>query len=918
MGRSLPRARLPAATAAAALLLALLACSCVHCQEEPAAVPAAAAPDAAATEAAVPDAAVPDAAVQMVSQAGCECLSTWYDAAGIERQGCANPDMDPMGDWCQVNPNTCLGYYGVYTSANGSDVFYDYCSAVREKTVGGCLCAPDWSMGPGATVGKPHYRDRCARPEAPDGEQQQQQQQQQQHGSSMEAAVVWLWCPRSQLQQCQLKQQQQQAKRKCRVDFATCPENSTVGEFDFCEDTPAAAAAAAAAGESERSVSTTFHNCDCKAGWIYTYVDGSKANFSACANPDGDPMGPWCAVDPATCDRFAGEIDGQERNETLGYDYCNNKFRHPEPNSCAAVLQEFDQCGGKSKCSDFGCEDEPWPGACCPQGTRCYRQDSFYYQCLSPYNVQRLKEQQAAAAAAGIAFAGLKPDTTAPLQQLPDQAGLLSQDLLPEEQQQAVVEEEQEDILTQEDPASLLPSPAQDASQSLNSAETQTQTQTQVADSANSLIPSPGQAGSGDSWRNSDGLTAPITLSPARQPTKVYTKLKIDMDYDKLVSSPENTARFKSDVVTWLKSSVGNTQNVQDAGVMAIVRGSVVALAYVEFKPDTPAQEIELATSHLRTNADRLYGASSLPSAWGGLVSYLVSPNAAALDGAAMEMVPQQRGKTGKLGSGAIAGIAVALVCAVALSAYVVKRTLGAKRRREAGEDASGNLEHSSKHFHQDMEIDGPVDGNSTYSSNGPADGSTYSSNESYAASPTKSNKSNKSNMSQGASPTRSAGFGRVGAWSDRSNSKSAEEVAYLDEEAEPVGLVVPASGASNLSTVAVHGSASAGSPQALAARAATPDAAFLPDECEHTFDEEELDLAKNPVGRLRAMYGQGQGRNSGTGTPGGNRNNGDSYTGSAASFHSLSSRPASGAGAATGAVLKQRRISSTSRSSDS
>jgi hypothetical protein len=36
-----------------------------------------------------------------------------------------------QGDWCQVNPNTCLGYYGVYTSANGSDVFYDYCGPVR-------------------------------------------------------------------------------------------------------------------------------------------------------------------------------------------------------------------------------------------------------------------------------------------------------------------------------------------------------------------------------------------------------------------------------------------------------------------------------------------------------------------------------------------------------------------------------------------------------------------------------------------------------------------------------------------------------------------------------------------------------------------------------------------------------------------
>jgi hypothetical protein len=79
------------------------------------------------------------------------------------------------------------------------------------------------------------------------------------------------------------------AKRKCRVDFATCPENSTVGEFDYCEDTPEAAAAAAAATE-ERGVTTTFHNCNCKAGWIYTYADGTKANFSACANPDGDPM----------------------------------------------------------------------------------------------------------------------------------------------------------------------------------------------------------------------------------------------------------------------------------------------------------------------------------------------------------------------------------------------------------------------------------------------------------------------------------------------------------------------------------------------------------------------------------------------------------------------------------------------------
>jgi high-affinity Fe2+/Pb2+ permease len=46
--------------------------------------------------------------------------------------------------------------------------------------------------------------------------------------------------------------------------------------------------------------------------------------------------------------------------------------------------------------------------------------------------------------------------------------------------------------------------------------------------------------------------------------------------------------------------------------------------------------------------------------------------------------------------AGAIAGIAVALVCAVALSAYVVRRTLGAKRRREMGMDVSAKLDYSA------------------------------------------------------------------------------------------------------------------------------------------------------------------------------------------------------------------------------
>jgi hypothetical protein len=46
-------------------------------------------------------------------------------------------------------------------------------------------------------------------------------------------------------------------------------------------------------------------------------------------------QGPWCAVDPATCDRFAGEIDGQERNEVRAAAQCSkileNKAGYPNP-----------------------------------------------------------------------------------------------------------------------------------------------------------------------------------------------------------------------------------------------------------------------------------------------------------------------------------------------------------------------------------------------------------------------------------------------------------------------------------------------------------------------------------------------------------------------------------------------------------
>jgi hypothetical protein len=60
-------------------------------------------------------------------------------------------------------------------------------------------------------------------------------------------------------------------------------------------------------------------------------------------------------------------------------------------------LGEYDQCGGKSKCTDYGCKDAAWPSTCCPIGTVCEKQDQFYWQCLDPI----LKQAQAAAADKG-------------------------------------------------------------------------------------------------------------------------------------------------------------------------------------------------------------------------------------------------------------------------------------------------------------------------------------------------------------------------------------------------------------------------------------------------------------------------------------------------------------------------------------
>ncbi|WIA30082.1 hypothetical protein OEZ86_000177 [Tetradesmus obliquus] len=99
--------------------------------------------------------------VSLTTQAGCTCSPlnwTYYPAVvqDADQQfssllGCANPDEDPLGAWCPVDPRSCPSYYGAKQPAVGdvppsllNRVYFDYCQPVRNKTEAGCLCMGNW------------------------------------------------------------------------------------------------------------------------------------------------------------------------------------------------------------------------------------------------------------------------------------------------------------------------------------------------------------------------------------------------------------------------------------------------------------------------------------------------------------------------------------------------------------------------------------------------------------------------------------------------------------------------------------------------------------------------------------------------------------------------------------------------------
>jgi len=50
--------------------------------------------------------------------------------------------------------------------------------------------------------------------------------------------------------------------------------------------------------------------------------------------------------------------------QVVNYDYCFSAAPSSlrNPSTCESIVGEFQQCGGKSNCTEYGCADVAWPG----------------------------------------------------------------------------------------------------------------------------------------------------------------------------------------------------------------------------------------------------------------------------------------------------------------------------------------------------------------------------------------------------------------------------------------------------------------------------------------------------------------------------------------------------------------------------
>lgn len=231
--------------------------------------------------------------------------------------------------------------------------------------------------------------------------------------------------------------------------------------------------------------------------------------------------------------------------QTIAYDYCDVHYRQAPADICGVLLDHFSQCGGKSNCTDFGCVDAPWSGACCARGLTCVRQHAFYHQCASPQDLLLPGEAAYAASLAasdGVVVGG---------------SGGRAVDFIPSAA------------------GSLTSTSSGGASGDGISILTGSSLASDILSNSGSSLLDPSAAGQPSldpslaQWGGQDPAGMPA-LTPAflpKQPgKKIYTKLKIDTDYDVLAVSPLKMAHFKTDLVQWLKSVAASPEYIYGAG----------------------------------------------------------------------------------------------------------------------------------------------------------------------------------------------------------------------------------------------------------------------------------------------------------------------------------------------------------------
>eukprot|EP01024_Parvocaulis_polyphysoides_P030449 TRINITY_DN2767_c0_g2_i1.p1 TRINITY_DN2767_c0_g2~~TRINITY_DN2767_c0_g2_i1.p1 ORF type:complete len:337 (+),score=22.36 TRINITY_DN2767_c0_g2_i1:128-1138(+) len=251
-----------------------------------------------------------------VTKRGCTCSKSWT-MGKITYVGCGNPDKDPNGEWCVVDPKSCtLARAGQLVEGGAfQGRYFDYCVEKQEctsKSYGGCDCLDSWPY-------KKQLISGCGNPDN-------------------DTRGPW-----------------------CFVDNDTCITQATgpirnssgflLGVFDYCQpgclqevaaslapiDIPQITVSVSVGPPKEFEVcTTTSAGCSCLPQWAYDgNRDGISRAYYGCARTTGDSIGPWCPiVNSTSCTKGVPHTVKSGASSAQPWDYCDQSCAPPTSGSC--------------------------------------------------------------------------------------------------------------------------------------------------------------------------------------------------------------------------------------------------------------------------------------------------------------------------------------------------------------------------------------------------------------------------------------------------------------------------------------------------------------------------------------------------------------------------------------------------------